>query len=43
MCPSPSGTQLEGQYILNIFGENLARFLENRLPLRNQVNKEAGF
>ena len=37
------GTQLEGQYILNIFGENLARFLENRLPLRNQVNKEAGF
>jgi phosphoglycerate dehydrogenase-like enzyme len=37
------GTQLEGKYILDIFCENLTRFLENRLPLRNQVNKEAGF
>ncbi len=37
------GTQLEGKYILNIFTDNLARFVENRLPLRNQVNKQAGF
>lgn len=37
------GTQLEGRYILDIFTENLARFLRNELPLRNQVNKQAGF
>lgn len=37
------GTQLEGQYVLEIFTENLRRFLNNERPLRNQVNKEAGF
>ncbi len=37
------GTQFEGERILDIFFENLARFLEGDLPLRNQVDKQAGF
>lgn len=37
------GTQLEGHYIADIFRENLARFLANDLPLRNQVDKKRGF
>lgn len=37
------GTQLEGKYIIDIFSENLQRFLNNSLPLRNQVDKKAGF
>jgi phosphoglycerate dehydrogenase-like enzyme len=37
------GTQLEGKYVLEIFTENLARYLRNERPLRNQVNKQAGF
>jgi phosphoglycerate dehydrogenase-like enzyme len=37
------GTQYEGKYVLEIFTENLDRFLNNRLPLRNQVNKREGF
>lgn len=37
------GTQYEGRYVLEIFTENLGRFLRNEQPLRNQVNKEAGF
>lgn len=37
------GTQLEGKYIIEIFTENLKRFLAGTLPLRNQVNKQAGF
>lgn len=37
------GTQLEGQKILEIFTENLERFRNNQTPLRNQVNKQAGF
>ncbi|HXF62246.1 MAG TPA: D-2-hydroxyacid dehydrogenase [Caldilineaceae bacterium] len=37
------GTQHEGKYVLEIFTENLDRFLHNRLPLRNQVDKLAGF
>jgi phosphoglycerate dehydrogenase-like enzyme len=37
------GTQHEGKYILEIFTENLGRFLRHELPLRNQVNKQAGF
>lgn len=37
------GTQYEGKYVLDIFTENLGRFLRNERPLRNQVNKEAGF
>lgn len=37
------GTQFEGQYVLDIFYENLARFLRGDLPLRNQVDKQRGF
>jgi len=37
------GTQLEGKYVLDIFAENLGRYLRNERPLRNQVNKQAGF
>jgi phosphoglycerate dehydrogenase-like enzyme len=37
------GTQHEGKYILDIFTENLGRFLRNDFPLRNHVNKQAGF
>jgi phosphoglycerate dehydrogenase-like enzyme len=37
------GTQFEGQHILDIFCENLPRFLNNELPLRNQVDKRRGF
>jgi phosphoglycerate dehydrogenase-like enzyme len=37
------GTQFEGQYILEIFRENLERFLQGVTPLRNQVDKRRGF
>ncbi len=37
------GTQYEGQYVLDILTENLDRFLNNRLPLRNQIDKQRGF
>jgi phosphoglycerate dehydrogenase-like enzyme len=37
------GTQHEGQYVLEIFQENLAKFLNGESPLRNQVDKERGF
>lgn len=37
------GTQFEGQHVLAILTENLARFLRGDLPLRNQVDKERGF
>lgn len=37
------GTQHEGQYVLEIFEENLAKFLKGEFPLRNQVDKERGF
>jgi phosphoglycerate dehydrogenase-like enzyme len=37
------GTQLEGQYIAGIFSENLGKFLNDDLPLRNQVDKLRGF
>jgi phosphoglycerate dehydrogenase-like enzyme len=37
------GTQLEGEHILDIFQENLGKFLSNDLPLRNQVDKKRGF
>jgi phosphoglycerate dehydrogenase-like enzyme len=37
------GTQFEGKYILDIFRENLGRFLRGDLPLRNQVDKERWF
>lgn len=37
------GTQYEGQHILEIFYENLDRFLNQDLPLRNQIDKQRGF
>lgn len=37
------GTQYERQYVIDIFCENLDRFLASNLPLRNQVDKAAGF
>lgn len=37
------GTQYESKYVLEIFRENLDRFLNGRLPLRNQVDKQRGF
>jgi phosphoglycerate dehydrogenase-like enzyme len=37
------GTQLEGQYIIDILDENIGRFLRGELPLRNQVDKNLGF
>ena len=37
------GTQLEGKYIIEIFQENLDRFLNRDFPLRNQVDKNRGF
>jgi len=37
------GTQYEGDRILEIFRENLGRFVRGELPLRNQVDKQRGF
>jgi phosphoglycerate dehydrogenase-like enzyme len=37
------GTQYEAEYVLSIFRENMKKFLNNDLPLRNQVNKELGW
>ena len=37
------GTQYERQYVIEIFCDNLARLLAGDLPLRNQVDKDAGF
>jgi phosphoglycerate dehydrogenase-like enzyme len=37
------GTQYEGKYILEILTENMGRFLAGQRPLRNQVDKQAGF
>lgn len=37
------GTQFEGEYILDIFRENLGRFVSGNLPLRNQIDKARGF
>ncbi|MCU0502129.1 MAG: D-2-hydroxyacid dehydrogenase [Anaerolineae bacterium] len=37
------GTQYEGKYLLEIFGENLAKFVVGEFPLRNQINKQLGF
>lgn len=34
------GTQFEDRYMLDIFRENLKRFLNGDLPLRNQVDKQ---
>jgi phosphoglycerate dehydrogenase-like enzyme len=37
------GTQHEARNVLEIFAENLARYLNGDLPLRNQVDKQRGF
>ncbi len=37
------GTQLEGQYIAEIFGENLGKIVRGERPLRNEVDKSRGF
>lgn len=37
------GTQFETEHILEIFTENLGRFLQDEFPLRNQVDKQRGF
>jgi D-2-hydroxyacid dehydrogenase (NADP+) len=37
------GTQYEADHVIEIFRENLGRFLRGDLPLRNQVNKQLGF
>jgi D-2-hydroxyacid dehydrogenase (NADP+) len=37
------GTQFEKERVLEIFFENLERYLEGDLPLRNQVDKQLGF
>lgn len=37
------GTQYEGAHVMEIFKENLAKFLKGDLRLRNQVNKELGW
>lgn len=37
------GSQFECQYILEIFRENLDRFVRGELPLRNQIDKQRGF
>jgi len=36
-------TQFEGKRVLDIFYENLDRFLRGEIPLRNQVDKARGF
>jgi len=37
------GSQLAGQRILEIFIDNLGRFVHGEFPLRNQVDKQRGF
>jgi D-2-hydroxyacid dehydrogenase (NADP+) len=37
------GTQFEKERVLEIFYENLERYLTGKLPLRNQVDKQLGF
>lgn len=37
------GTQYEGEYVMNIFRENLRKFLRGEFPLRNQVDKRRGW
>lgn len=37
------GTQMERKYLLDIFYENLERFFNGNLPLRNQIDKKLGF
>ena len=37
------GTQFENQYVLDIFAENMRRFVNQDFPLRNQIDKQQGF
>jgi len=37
------GTQFEADHILEIFTENVDRYVEKRFPLRNQIDKQQGF
>ncbi len=37
------GTQYEAEYVMDIFRENLTKFLNDDLPLRNQVDKQLGW
>ena len=37
------GTQYEGERVIEILKENMRRFTEGDLPLRNQIDKEQGF
>jgi phosphoglycerate dehydrogenase-like enzyme len=37
------GTQYEAEYLLEIFRENLGKFLRGEFPLRNQVDKQKGY
>jgi len=37
------GSQYECDYILDIFRENIGRFVRGELPLRNQIDKQRGF
>ena len=37
------GTQYESKYLMEIFRENLTKFLKGEFPLRNQVDKDKGF
>lgn len=37
------GTQYEGERVVEILKENMRRFTEGDLPLRNQIDKEQGF
>jgi phosphoglycerate dehydrogenase-like enzyme len=37
------GTQYEGKYLLEIFTENLGKYLRGEFPLRNQVDKQKGY
>ena len=37
------GTQLEGQYVTQIFFENLKRFAQGDYELKNLVHKKRGF
>mgnify|MGYP005841270945 FL=1 len=37
------GSQYECDYILDIFSENVGRFVRGEFPLRNQIDKQRGF
>lgn len=37
------GTQYERKYLLELFHENLSKYLRGEFPLRNQVDKQKGF